>query len=140
MPERNIMVLAVLNQGGGWIDWSQPCRYNFRMRTGSILRAFGMVFCAGTLVLAGCSTPERRISDHPEIFQNLSPKDQALVSHGQIRSGMSENAVWLAWGSADQKAVGDMRGRATETWVYYMTTTAPYYGHGSPYWGGGYGY
>ena len=87
---------------------------------------------ASALVLASCSTTETRISGHPEIYQTLSPKDQALVSQGQIRTGMSQNAVWLAWGSPDRKIVGNMRGRPTETWIYVNYTTAPY-GYGYPY-------
>jgi len=92
----------------------------------------------GALVLAGCATTEQRISDHPEMFNGLSPNDQALVRQSQIRAGMSQNAVWLAWGSPDQKAVGNMRGRATETWIYITYTMAPY-GYGYPY-GYPYGY
>jgi hypothetical protein len=91
---------------------------------------------SGALVFTGCATTESRISDHPEIFNSLSPRDQALVRQGQIRSGMSQNAVWLAWGTPEQKAVGDMRGRPTETWIYITYATAPY-GYGHPY---GYGY
>src|SRR5947207_15683416 len=70
---------------------------------------------AGTLILTGCATPDARISQHPEMYQSLSPTDQALVSQGQIRPGMSRNGVWLAWGSPDQKILGNMRGRPTET-------------------------
>jgi hypothetical protein len=85
------------------------------------------------LALAGCSTVETRISGHPEMYQRLSARDQALVSQGQIRDGMSRNAVWLAWGSPGQKIIGNMRGRATETWVYvrystYYTYPYPFYG------------
>ena len=98
--------------------------------------AFALTVAMGALFLAGCSTVESRISDHPEIYQGLSPDDQALVSRGQIRTGMSPNAVWLAWGSPDQKAVGAMRGQATETWVYVTYTSYPY-GYGGY---GGYGY
>ncbi len=83
---------------------------------------------ASSAFLTSCSTTETRISKHPEIYQNLSARDQALVSQGQIRAGMSANAVWLAWGSADRKVVGSMHGRATETWVYVNYATAPYYG------------
>jgi uncharacterized protein YceK len=59
---------------------------------------FGMA--ASALTLAGCSTVQTRISGHPEIYQSLSTSDQALVSQGKIRTGMSPNAVWLAWGFA----------------------------------------
>ena len=51
----------------------------------------------GTLLLSSCSTPETRISEHPDLYQSLSHKNQALVSQGQIRIGMSRTAVWLAW-------------------------------------------
>jgi hypothetical protein len=88
---------------------------------------------AVVLVLISCSTPQTRISDHPDLYQSLSSRDQALVSQGQIRSGMSRSAVWLAWGSPDQKIVGNMAGTPTETWIYIYYATSPYY----PYYGPG---
>jgi hypothetical protein len=87
----------------------------------------------GALILASCSTPQMRISDHPEIYQGLSSRDQALVSQGQIRGGMSQNAVWLAWGSPDRKIVGNMAGRSAETWIYIYYATYPYYGPWGPW-------
>ena len=94
-------------------------------------RTLTLGLAASALIFAGCATTETRISDHPEIFNSLSPRDQALVRQGQIRAGMSQNAVWLAWGSPEQKAVGNMRGRPTETWIYITYTTG--YGYGYPY-------
>jgi hypothetical protein len=88
---------------------------------------------AVVLIVSSCSTPQTRISDHPDLYQSLSPRDQALVSQGKIRSGMSRNAVWLAWGSSDQKIVGEMAGRPTETWIYIYYATYPDY----PYYGPG---
>jgi hypothetical protein len=84
------------------------------------------------LILTSCSTPQTRISDHPDLYQGLSSRDQALVSQGQIRYDMSRNAVWLAWGSPDSKVIGNMRGHSTETWVYVYYVTYPYY---YPYYG-----
>jgi outer membrane protein assembly factor BamE (lipoprotein component of BamABCDE complex) len=108
----------------------------------SLLKALTFVAAAGAIVLTSCSTVESRISDHPEIYQSLSPRDQELVHNGQIRVGMPENAVWLAWGSPALKAPGAMHGRITETWVYTSTTTAPYpyYGGWGPYGYGGLGF
>ncbi|MDP9097388.1 MAG: hypothetical protein M3N48_00130, partial [Verrucomicrobiota bacterium] len=74
------------------------------------LRALTLCLSVSALILPGCSTTETRISDHPEIFQTLSPRDQELVKAGKIREGMSQNAVWVAWGSPDQKATGVARG------------------------------
>jgi hypothetical protein len=99
-----------------------------------------LAISSSVLILNGCSTTESRISEHPEIFQSLSPNDQALVSRGQIRPAMSQDAVWLAWGSADQKVSGYMRGRSTETWVYTTTSSYGYGGYGyGPGWGYPYG-
>ena len=100
----------------------------------------------GAIILTGCETTQDRISQHPEIYQGLSARDQQLVFQGQLRSGMSQSAVWLAWGNPDQKVQGEMRGRATETWVYTTTQEAPGYAWGpyGPGWGPygypGYGY
>jgi hypothetical protein len=107
-------------------------------------RALVLGMLGSALVFTGCATTESRISDHPEIFNSLSPNDQALVREGKIRAGMSQNAVWLAWGSPEQKALGNMRGRSTETWIYITYATAPY-GYGYPYrpygpYGRGYGF
>jgi hypothetical protein len=102
------------------------------MKRKLIARTLTFAATAGAAVLfASCSTVGTRISGHPEIYQSLSPQDQALVSRGQIRPGMSQNAVWLAWGSPDQRVVGDMRGRLAETWVYVTYTYA--YPYGYPY-------
>src|SRR4029077_1857251 len=142
--ERNLKVKAALNQESGMIDSHFGRCMVFLMKRQFFFRALTSGLAASALVLIGCSTTESRISEHPEIFNSLSPTNQALVREGKIRSGMSQNAVWLAWGAADQKAVGDMRGRATETWIYVDYTSGyPYYGYPYPGYGpyyGGYGY
>ena len=106
------------------------------------LRALTLCLSASALILPGCSTTETRISDHPEIFQTLSPRDQELVKAGKIREGMSQNAVWVAWGTPDQKATGVANGRPVETWIYneYTYANAPYpYPYGPFGYGGYYG-
>jgi hypothetical protein len=89
---------------------------------------------AGALILVGCATTQDRISQHPEMFQHLSARDQALVSQGQIRTGMTMDAVWLAWGNPDQKIPDNMDNRPTETWLYLRYQTPPSYG--GPYYYG----
>jgi hypothetical protein len=109
-------------------------------------RALLTTTAAGALFFSGCATPEKRISQNPDLFHSLPPRQQQLVAQGQIAPGMSRNAVWLAWGGPEQKVNGFARGNTTETWVYLTTTTAyPYgygyggfgYGWGSPFWGWG---
>ena len=105
------------------------------MKRHNLIRALSIFAGASALILTGCSTVESRISDHPEIYNSLSARDQALVTEGKIRSGMSANAVWLAWGSPERKFAGSMRGRDTETWVYitYEHVYGAGYGYPFPY-------
>ncbi len=112
------------------------------MKSQSFTKALTFGLSAAAIILTGCSTTESRISEHPDLFNTLSPRDQQLVQQGQIRYGMSQNAVWLAWGSPDQKTAGNMRGTSAETWIYVQGTTSPYYypyrpyGFGNPYYFG----
>jgi hypothetical protein len=133
------MVNALLNQETGTIDSIKPVCMIFRVRPRIPRWVLPFGTAASALILASCSTTETRISGHPEIYQSLSPRDQALVSQGQIRDGMPPNAVYLAWGSPDRKIVGNMRGRPTETWVYVHYTTYSY-PYPYPYYGPGYGF
>jgi hypothetical protein len=94
----------------------------------------GFALVTGAFLFSGCATVGGRISQRPDIYQSLSARDQALVSQGQIRPGMTMDAVWLAWGTPDQKIPGDARGRPTETWVYLRYETPPSYG--GPYYYG----
>jgi hypothetical protein len=102
-----------------------------------LLRASTLVLATGALILSSCSTPQTRISEHPDLYQSLLPRDQALVSQGQIRTGMSQTAVWLAWSSPDRKVVGNMGAGKSETWayIYYATYPCPCYGPWDPYFG-----
>src|SRR2546430_5834407 len=87
----------------------------------------------GALILTSCSTPQTRISDPTNLYQSPSARDQTLVSHGRICTGMSRNAVWLAWGSPDRKILANTHRRVTETWIYINYMTYPYYPYGYPY-------
>ena len=97
------------------------------MKRRFFLRAATLSLATGALVLTSRSTPQTRISDHPDLYQTLSHRDQALVGQGQVRIGMPRTAVWLAWGSPDRKIVGNMGGGPTETWIYSYYATYPYY-------------
>jgi hypothetical protein len=97
------------------------------MKRWSFLRALMLAVAASTLVLTACSTPQTRLSEHPDLYQNIPHRDQALVNQGQIRIGMSRPAVWLAWGSPDRRIIGNMGGGTTETWVYTYYASYPYY-------------
>jgi hypothetical protein len=103
------------------------------MKRRLFVRASTLALAAAAIIWTGCSTPQTRISEHPDLYQSLSRKDQALVSQGQIRIGMSRTAVWLAWGTTDRKIVGNMGGGPTETWIYTYYASYPYYPYYAPW-------
>ncbi len=106
--------------------------------------ALTFIVAISAMFLSGCATVDYRISQNPEIYQQLSPRDQQLVRAGQIREGMTQDAVFLAWGQPEQKGFGRMKGRQTETWIYRAYYSAydpyPYGGYGGFYGGFGYGF
>lgn len=93
----------------------------------------------GALVITGCSTVGSRIESNRATFDQLPPQEKALVSQGKIQGGMSQQAVYIAWGEPQQKAAGAVRGVPTETWVYTVSTAA-YGPYGYGYGGFGYGF
>ena len=102
------------------------------MKRRFFVRASTLGLTITAIVLTSCSTPQTRISEHPDLYQSLSPRDQAFVSQEQIRIGMSRTAVWLAWGTTDRKIVGNMGGGPTETWIYTYYASYPYYPYYAP--------
>lgn len=122
----------------------------------------GLCLSAG-FGLSSCTSPlEGRITKNPQLFEKLSPSDRSLVRRGEIREGMTKEAVFLAWGRADYVSTGKDHGVSVEKWGYtgshpvytnsitvgigpgYYRGRRGYYGYGyaglwDPYWGG-YGY
>src|SRR5437762_2960765 len=78
----------------------------------------------GAFLFSSCSTVSTRIDSHRAAFDQLSPADRELVRQGKIRGSMSEEGVYIAWGRAEQKATGEVRGVPTETWIYLASTAA----------------
>jgi hypothetical protein len=71
------------------------------------------------LVLSSCSsTVADRIEAQPEQFARLSQQDQNLVRNGQVRKGMSMEAVELAWGKPTSTATGLINGKQAVRWLY----------------------
>jgi hypothetical protein len=97
---------------------------------------FGAFF--SLLFLSGCTTVDTRIQERPAAYRALSASDQALVQQGKIREGMSQDAVYIAWGSPGYRVPGRNRGRIVEVWIYDATAAGDY---GGPFlYGSRYGY
>src|ERR1700744_5654618 len=84
--------------------------------------ALWSLIAAGALVFSACSTVETRIDKNKAAFEQLPPKERDLVNQGKISLGMSEMAVYIAWGQPQQKATGVVHNTPTESWVYTVTT------------------
>lgn len=53
------------------------------------------------------------------MFSHLPVQQQALVQQGKISEGMSEDAVFLAWGRPDSPPmIGQVNGKKIARWVY----------------------
>jgi len=81
---------------------------------------YGFPLFLSSLLLTGCatSTIETRKQERAAGYAALSPELKSLVSDGQIRRGMSEDAVYIAWGKpAEILHREDQNGLAT-IWVY----------------------
>ncbi len=112
----------------------------------SILAVF---LAVASLCFVSCapSTPAYRISESPQAFERLSPKEKELVSRGEISKGMGQDAVTLAWGNPERRLEGQRGGRSTERWEYRGTqavvTNGFFGGYTSSYYGrfryGGFG-
>ena len=102
------------------------------MKRQFFLRALAAIAC-GAVLLTSCTTPETRITEHPEIYNRLAPSDRELVARGEIRPGLAQDAVFLAWGAPEQRTVANVHGRPAETWVYFSSTATGDYGYGGFY-------
>ncbi len=68
--------------------------------------------------LAGCQTVEHRIKEKPEVFAQIDKATQDKIKQGIIDLGYTEDMVYLALGTPDQKreAISE-KGKST-IWIY----------------------
>src|SRR2546427_13191836 len=94
------------------------------------------------LLLAGCatSTVESRKKERWSAYSALSPEEKELVDRGQIKVGMGQDAVYIAWGPPAQILQNQTGNSGVQTvWLYHSTTMqetrygtfreVPYRGH-----------
>lgn len=90
----------------------------------------GASLALGALVLLGaaaCSTPQTRAQKKSATFSALSKASQRLVLGGAVEAGMSQEAVFIAWGEPDSVDRQSAKSGETETWIYerQLTQFAP---------------
>jgi hypothetical protein len=72
------------------------------------------------LLLCGCSTVQSRVRERHAAFEQMPPPQQSLVLRGEVREGMSRDAVYIAWGKPEEVSRGTRHGQPFEVWTYYM--------------------
>lgn len=91
--------------------------------------------CAALLTVACQETVADRIAANPYLFNNLPLEHRNLVQQGRICSGMSQEAVQLAWGKPSRTERGQQGGRYFDRWVYIHQEPVT-----QTHWGMGYGH
>jgi len=93
------------------------------------------LFLLGFLLLTGCatSTIESRRRERAEGFAALAPELKTLVNDGQIRRGMTQDAVYIAWGPPAQMLQREDPQGLVTTWLYHggWLEETRYWGRGS---------
>ncbi|MDX1952314.1 MAG: hypothetical protein SFY81_09010 [Verrucomicrobiota bacterium] len=84
------------------------------MKLSLVVLFLGLVGCASSSI-------ETRRSEKISSYQTLSPQDQATVDSGQIRVGMSADAVYIAWGKPSEVLESEDASGHLTTWRYYGT-------------------
>jgi len=84
------------------------------------------------LVLSGCATTqptvESRRAERAAAYGVLPPEHRKLVDEGQIKVGMNEDAVYIAWGQPAQVLQSEDASGQITTWLYQGTTTDEFVG------------
>ena len=86
---------------------------------------------------------ESRKKDRYAAYSELTPEQRAAVDAGQIKVGMTMDAVFIAWGKPHQIVQGESSAGAQTVWLYMDTAlqSQTYLGYRPrAYYGGGYGH
>lgn len=73
----------------------------------------------GSLVLlAGCSTVEKRIAENQRLFASLDAETQAKLRARTVELGFSPEMVYIALGKPDSKSERTTAKGREQTWIY----------------------
>ena len=104
-------------------------------------------FIVLALIVAGCasSTIEKRKRENYGAYSGLPSDIQSAVDQGQVKVGMSPEAVYIAWGKPSQVLTNESSQGTFVTWLYqgnrlksyhywtYHTYLSDGYSWGHPY-------
>lgn len=87
--------------------------------------------CALLALVLGCatkSTVESRQLERLAAYEALPVDQRQLVAEGQIKVGMNQDAVYIAWGQPAQILSSEDESGRVNTWLYQGETTDEYLG------------
>jgi len=89
------------------------------------------------ILFTACATnpAERRVQKFPERFAGLTDREKDLVLRGEVTEGMSQDAVFIAWGNPGRVMAGSRDGKGSERWAYFHTAPVSTYSVGYGAWG-----
>lgn len=94
-----------------------------------LLRRSGLaLLVAGMAILSGCatSTVESRKHERYGAYSALTPELRTQVDLGQVKVGMTEDAVYIALGKPDQILQEETQAGAATRWLYHGTHLEEY--------------
>jgi hypothetical protein len=77
-----------------------------------------LLIVGGLMMLAGCTSPQARIRQKPEIFNRLTAEQQAMIREGKVGVGFDKEMVRLALGEPDRVRERTDATGTTEVWNY----------------------
>src|SRR5947199_6785562 len=106
------------------LKWAADCiTQSAERRKHTVKGSLLLLLCC--VLMAGCATNtvESRKKERQAAYNALSPEEKELVDKGQIQTGMSQDAVYIAWGPPSQILQNQAGNGGVQTvWLYEGTT------------------
>ena len=80
-----------------------------------------LLVLAAASIFIGCasSTIDKRKHERATAYASLPAETRASVDRGELKIGMPEDAVYIAWGQPSEVLHNETEGGASTVWLYY---------------------
>lgn len=94
----------------------------------ALLRRIPWIFGIALLLSTGCatSTVEKRKAEKYAAYSALTPEHRTEVDQGKIKVGMSQDAVYIAFGKPDEVIQEETQAGASTHWLYHGSNLREY--------------
>ncbi len=77
-----------------------------------------LLMLGGPALLTGCATPQSRIKEFQDVFDQLDPDQQAMIEAGNVDIGFTQDMVYMALGKANREYTRRTAAGAVQVWAY----------------------